>query len=339
MTQPVRTPARARRVVRAALIAASVATIGFGAMELPGAAASPNPADTQLDRARTAIRNYEFRGTVSLWWRGQHRGQAETIAVVAVDGALRVDDGRFLAEQGRTWMRTGKGWTTLWSDTRDVGAPSAARKYTVARHSGPPIVDRPTRLIVIRRHGRTVERIAFDRATGLVLGRDRFDSSGAPTMRLRFLTLTDLHPRRGAINAPDVGVNAPGTREPVPEDAPKSLTGGFVLVDARRGDDHVTQLRYNDGVFEASVFTETRPLDWDSLPAGGQEIHYGDVRARRYRTAAGTVIVWEAGNRTFTCVTGATSTDQVGIVKALSRSHDSSWDKVIRFVTSPFSWS
>ena len=315
-----------------------MATMGFGMTALPGAASSPNPADTQLDRARDAIRDYEFHGTIRIWWRDQHGGRAETMPVAAVDGGLTLAGGRLLADQGRTWMRARNRWTTLWSDPHDAGAPSITRKYTVQRRSGPTIAARPTRLLLIRHRGRLVECIAFDQATGLVLGRDRFDSSGAPAMRMQFVTLMELHPRRGALDPPPVPANAPGTRERVPDDAAKSLPGGFVLVDARRVDGGATQLRYSDGVFEASVFTETGPLDWDSLPAGGREVQYGAARTRQYQNAAGTVMVWEAGHRSFTCVTDATRADRMGIVEALSRSRDSRWTDVVRFVTSPFSW-
>lgn len=331
-----RTPRRATRV---AAVVTGIATLSVGSAALAGAASSPNPAETQMDRARAAIQDYEFRGTIRIWWRDGHGGGTATMPVVAVDGGLKVDDGRLLADDGRTWMRAGKGWTTLWSDPRDPRAPSVARKYTVRRRSGPVIVARPTRLLVFRRNGRAVERIAFDQATGLVLSRDRFDSSGAPTMRMKFLTLTNVRTRHGALDTPPVESNAPGARDSVPDDTPKSLVGGFVLVDARRGEGDATQLRYSDGLFEASVFTEPGPLDWDALPPGGRDVHYGTVRARRYQNAAGTVVVWEAGGATFTGVTDATSEDQAGIVESLSRSHDSNWTNVVRFVTSPFSWS
>ncbi|MEP6624336.1 MAG: hypothetical protein ABJC79_07820, partial [Acidimicrobiia bacterium] len=180
---------------------------------------------------------------------------------------------------------------------------------------------------------------AFDRETGLVLGRDRFDNSGAPTMRMQFVVLTGLHPRRRALNPPPVDPNGPGAREAVPGNAVKRLTGGFVLVDARRVDRTATQLRYSDGVFEASVFTEHAPIDWGALPAGGRDVHVGAMRVRQYQSAAGTVMTWEADGHTFTCVTDATTADQSGIVTALSRADDSGWTQVVRFVTVPFSWS
>ncbi len=330
---------RAGRATGALCLAATALTIGFAVTAPNGAATDANPTDAQFDRARAAVHDYEFRGTVRIWWQDHGRGRHATIGVMATDGGLQVDGGRVLADGGRAWLRAGNGWTTLWSDPHDVGAPSVAKKYTVARHPGPAIVDRPTRILDIRRDHRTVERVAFDRETGLLLGRDRFDSSGAPTMRMRFVALTGLEPRHGSLHPPAVTANAPGTREAIPEDAVKNLAGGFVLVDARRVDGDATQLRYSDGVFEVSVFTEDAPLDWGALPAGGRDVHVGDVRVRQYLNAAGTVLTWEANDHTFTCVTDATTTDQTGIVTALSRANDSGWTQVVRFVTVPFSWS
>ncbi len=330
---------RSGRITAALCFAATVLTLGFAINAPSGGATDANPADTQFDQARAAVHDYEFRGTVRIWWHDHDTDRQATVGVVAADGGLRIDGGRVLADRGRAWLRAGKGWTTLWSDPHDVGAPSVAKKYTVVRRSGPTIVDRPTRLLDIRRDHRTVERIAFDRDTGLVLGRDRFDVSGAPTMRMQFVALTGLHPRQGALDTPAVTPNAPGTRAAVPDDAVKTLDGGFLLVDARRVDDNSTQLRYSDGVFEASVFTEDAPLDWGALPVGGRDVHVGDVRVRQYQSAAGTVLTWQAADHTFTCVTDATTVDQAGIVTALSRAHDSAWTQVVRFVTVPFSWS
>ena len=100
-----------------------------------------------------------------------------------------------------------------------------------------------------------------------------------------------------------------------------------------------TQLRYSDGVAEASVFTQRGTIDWGALPVGGRDVRYGNVRARRYRTPAATVIVWQSGPRTLTCVTDATTADQAGIVEDLTREDDDGWTGVVRFVTGPFSWS
>ena len=306
---------------------------------VPGRAADRNPADELLDGARRAVLDYEFQGTVRIWWRDGTGGHDSTIAVTAINGGLQVAGGRVLQHDGRAWMRSKQQWTTLWADSRDVRAPSVGSKYQVSRRPGPMVVNRPTRLLDIRRHGREVERISFDRRTGLVLRRDRFDSSGRASLRMQFVTLTDVRPRHGQLKAPNIDPDAPGRRGDIPSDAARALPGGFVLVDARVMEHEATQLRYSDGVFEASVFTQPGTVDWGGLPRGGSEVRYGSVRVRRYRTPSGTVMVWQSGARTLTCVTDATSTDQLGIVVGFNRDDDAGWTKVVRFVTGPFSWT
>lgn len=306
---------------------------------VPVAAAERNPADRQFDRAREAVRDYEFRGSVRIWWRDGTGGHDTTVGVVAQHGALKVADGQVLQDRGRAWMRTDRRWITLWGDSRDVRAPSVSPKYEVSSGPGPETVDRPTRLLTVRHEGHPVEVVAFDRETGLVLRRDRFDRSGTPNLRMQFVALTDPQPREGANVAPGVAPGAPGTLRAGPGDARRSLTGGFALVDAREMPDQATQLRYSDGVFEASVFTQAGPIDWERLPAGGRDVSYGSVPARRYRTPAGTVIVWQSGDRTMTCVTDATAADQAGIVADLSRDRDDGWSTVVQFVTGPFHWT
>ncbi len=181
---------------------------------IPGAitsAAYPaNPADRALDRARDAIHDYEFRGTVELAWhdpRGRHR---ETLPVVAIDGGLRVADGRVLQHNGRSWLRSEQRWTTLWSGGREPAAPAIGSKYDVVRRRGPRIVGRPTDAVVIRHDRRVVERMAVDRETGLMLRRERFDDSGAPTNRMEFVALEGMHRRRGMLDAPRGREQCPG---------------------------------------------------------------------------------------------------------------------------------
>ena len=110
-------------------------------------------------------------------------------------------------------------------------------------------------------------------------------------------------------------------------------------METRRIDAHEEQLRYSDGVFDASIFTRNGPVDWESLPSGGHDVRIGSVDARRYVTAAGTVIVWQAGEQTLTCVTDAPRRDQSEIIASLNGGGDSGWTDVVRFVISPFRWT
>ena len=328
-------------------------TITFGAVVLAASsfiavplaagrsqAAVRNPADALLDRARDAIQRYEFQATVRLWWRDDAGPHAEIVDVVSVDGWLRLADGRLLEDGGRSWMWANQRWTTLWSDAGDPHAPALTRKYSVLTHSGPRIVGRPTRELVIRRHGQVVERIAIDRALGLVVRSDRLDSAGALMSRAEFVGLSDVHPRRDDLNLSDADANAAsGSAKGTARSSGdrRTLGDGFVLVGTQQLQNE-TQGRYSDGVFEVSVFTRTGELDWNALPDGGRNVRYGSVRARRYRTASGTVIVWQTRGRVLTCVTDATAADQVSIVEDLARDDESTWTGVVRFVTSPFQW-
>ena len=314
------------------LVAATLAMVG-GA--LPSRAAERNPADKLLDRASEAIRLHEFRATVRVWWRDAAGPHVEAVEIEAVDGGLRLADGRLVEASGRTWLRSEHRWTTLWADTDEPAAPAVAEKYQVSRRRGPAIVGRPTEVLVITRDRRVVEQIAFDRTLGLVLRRDRFDHRGSLSWRVEFVALSDVRDRVGKLAVPAITPDAP---KRVRATSSRSVGSGFALVETRRMEDAGDQLRYSDGVFELSVFIRTGEMDWAGLPRGGRAVRYGTVRARRYRTAAGTVVVWQSRGRTMTFVTDAAARDLAAIVEDLDREDESSWTEAVRFVTAPFRW-
>ena len=318
-----------------AMVALVVASSG-----VPSGAERSNPADDLLDRAGEAIRRHEFQATVRVWWRDASGPHSVDVSVTAVDGGLRLADGRLVAAAGRAWMRgSDQQWTTLWADTRDPRSPSVGAKYSVRTSSGPTIVGRRTRVLVIRKGRTIVERLAFDRSVGLVLLRERFDRDGSLSSRVEFVELSKVRDRHGELAVPKVGVPTSERMQTAKADAPQVLGDGFVLVQARRMSQGQTQYRYSDGIFELSVFSQPGEIDWSALPEGGSPRRYGSVHTRRYRTAAGTVIVWQSQKRTLTCVTDAPTSDEFGIVQDLSRDNDSSWTGVVRFVTAPFSWN
>lgn len=323
---------------RAAALTVLVAALALLApVRVPRAGADPNPADAMLDRARTAIADHEFSAEVAVRWSDGHRERHATVGVVAVDGTLRVDDGAVVARGGRAWMRTDRQWSTLWADARDPREPSIAAKYAVVTRRGPEVVGRRTRELRLSHDGRMVERIVADRATGLILVRERFDD-GRRVWSMRFTTLRDLRPRWGTAEIPAVGPGAPRTGRRT-HDEPRRVGRGFVLVDVHRLVDGETQLRYSDGLFSASVFREPGDLDWRGLPGGGEDRRFGSVRTRRYATSAGWVIVWESDGRSFACVTDAPTAEQAAIVTDLAPDDEPGWSTFVRFVTGPFSWS
>ncbi len=328
------------RRARAHLVLITVAVLAIFVPGGPARAFERNPADRVFDRARQAVRAYEFSGSVRIWWRGASGGHETTVSVDARHGALEVGGGRVVHQRGRVWMRSDRRWITLWGEPGDIASPSVSPKYNVSSESGPEIVQRATDRLSVRRRGQTVEIVDFDRETGVVLRRNVFDSAGASDLRMEFVSLNGLRRREG----PDrvaVGTAGPdlGTRSEVPSAAVRSLGQGFRLIEARSMANQETQLRYSDGVFEASVFSQPGATDWNRLPKGGGDVRYGTVRARRYRTLAGTVLVWQVGDRTLTCVTDATASDQVAMIGTLSRENDGPWTALVRFVNSPFHWS
>jgi hypothetical protein len=322
------------RRVRAAVLACGLASGLLLGVVAAGHAASQNPVDDLLDRARAALEQHEFSGTVRVtWWDGSGAHRRD-VPVVAEDGALKVAGGELIGDDGRTWMRTGATWTTLWSRPSDARAPGLGTKYSAATVSGPTVDGRGTRMLVLRRDGVIAETVVVDTATGIVLRRELFDS-GRPTLRTEFVSITGIGPRSGSFSPPVVGKDAP--RPASDAGAPRRIAGGYALVGAQevKGD---RQLQYSDGVFDASVFSDDGELDWSALPAGGRDARLGDVKVRAYRTAEGSVLAWQANGRTWTCITNAPRLDRAAIVAALSRSEDDTWSQVSRFLTAPFRW-
>ena len=321
------------------------AVIGIGVLTVlvPGGlarASEPSPADRLFDRARYAVHAFEFTGSVRIWWRDARGGHATTVAVAARRGGLDVDGGRIVHDDGRAWMQSRGHWITLWGDTADVASPSVAAKYDVTQKAGPVILRRRTDRLSVHRRGRPVEVVDFDHRTGVVLARNRFDGTGRSDLRMEFVSLDGPRRRHGPDRRPLQRADSDeGTRPTVSASAPRSLGQGFQLVGARSMVGHVTQMRYSDGVFEASVFARAGATDWKGLPEGGQDVRYGNVRARRYRTPVGTVLVWQVGAQTLTCVTDAIGSDQAVMIRNLSGEHNGFWTGLVRFVNGPFHWN
>ena len=321
----------------------AVIVIGVLTILVPGGlarASEPNPADRLFDRARHAVHVFEFSGSVRIWWRDARGGHEATVAVAARRGGLDVDGGRIVHDDGRAWMRSGGHWITLWGEPGDVASPSIGAKYDVTAGAGPAILRRATDRLSVRRGGQPVEIVDFDHTTGVVLARNRFDSNGRSDLRMEFVSLDGPRRRHGPDRRPIRPAAADvGTGRKVHSSALRSLGQGFRLVEARSMAGQGTQMRYSDGVFEASVFTQPGATDWKGLPEGGKDVSYGNVRARRYRTPVGTVLVWQLGRRTLTCVTDAAESDQAVMIRNLSREPAGFWTGFVRFVNGPFHWT
>jgi hypothetical protein len=316
----------------------AVALLGALAVVWAGsglAAASRNPADELLDRAREGVRRYEFTGAVRLRWDDAGVRRTRVVEVTAADGALRLAHGRVRLADGRSWIKEGHEWQSVAATAHDVPAPAIAGKYRVVVRTGPPVLDRVTRELTVRHQGVVVERVTFDDELGIVLARTRYHPSGRVRSSMRFVSLTDVRPSSGRTTVP------PGRGRAIAlgrDAGPHAVGDGYRLVDARRLPGGDVQLRYSDGIFDASVFEHDEELDWDRLPRGGTRVRAGDERVRRYDTAAGAVLVWESDGRSVTCVTDAPTADWKAIVTDLGDDDEGGWVGAVRFVTAPFRW-
>jgi hypothetical protein len=87
------------------------------------------------------------------------------------------------------------------------------------------------------------------------------------------------------------------------------------------------------------VFETTGELAWDELPPGGRSTTLAGTRARVYPTAAGSAVVWEQNDVTYTCVTDGSMDEVVGVAADFSRwDEPSTLENLGRYVTGPFSW-
>jgi hypothetical protein len=146
----------------------------------------------------------------------------------------------------------------------------------------------------------------------------------------------------GDVPTPSAGAgrDAPRALQHVPDDlsAPKNVGHGFELAGVYSQPDGSVQLYYSDGVFGLSVFERAGDLVRGSLPAGGSTEQLGDIRARVYRTGAGTALVWGNDDVTYTCVTDAPMSEVRAVAADLSPSSSGPLEDMGRFVTAPFSW-
>jgi hypothetical protein len=313
-------------------------TAVFVAAGLPGHAADASPADSMLARARDAVATHEFTAEVRIAWRTDDGLHRTDVPVRAVDGGLRIARGALVADDGRAWLHTERHWETLWASGREPDTPSVGVKYRVRIDpTGPTIAGRPTRSLTIRHDHRVVERYDFDREHGLVLRRVRLDDDGRVAASMTFVQLGPVQDAHGTMRTPSVTDGASRVMAGAPASAPRRIGDGFVLTGAQRVGAE-TQLLYSDGVFTASLFSRDGVLDPDALPAEGTDLTVDGMQVRRYRTAGGTVLTWEAQDHSYTCITDAPDSEQRSMLATLRGGADSAWVRAVRFVTSPFSW-
>lgn len=306
-------------------------------------------ATTLLKRSRQAAAGNEFRGTMVVAWREGGELRSRHVAVRVIDGVLHMGDNRVVSAGSRRLLKTSSGWRLLWSGSSKVKTPDPTRKYRFRVMNETLVAGRTAIPVVIVREGErnARERLYFDQASGLLLRRDQLDENGKVIRRVAFTEISAPERATGADagDLPDASHKAanrgPWALHEVPDDlsAPKRIGDGFVLLGVYGQPGGSTQLYYSDGVIGLSVFETAGDLAWDELPAGGWWTTLEGSRARVYPTAAGTAVVWEHHDVTYTCVTDGPMDEVKEIASDFARWDESSTlEDVGRYVTGPFNW-
>lgn len=266
------------------------------ALAVTGLAAPPSRAggDAEvLRRAQAASASVAFVGTVVVRWVDGGGGiHTEPMPVQGRGNELEL--GLDLDQPSLTW-------TGGVSTTRQ--APDPTEKYAVHADPGPLILERPTTRVLLEADGRLTEEADVDDASGLLLRRQVYDSSGSTIRVVEFTSLADLQsvspggviPVRQPREVPKL------TEVPQPFEAPDGLAGGYTRLGAyRRGP--AVQVLYGDGVRTLSVFSQLGEADPSALPAGGEALPVGGTVGRRWTWAGGQVVTWSEQGTTTTVV-------------------------------------
>lgn len=337
-----RRPTPARHAAAALVLALTV--VALGAQD--GRAAGD--ADDLLARAATAASAVEFDGVVDVAWREGATVHHETVSVRSRAGHVQfgsVDaaSGRVMSDTAERLVRdTGADWRLVWAAGDSLASPpSPSEKYELVTGDGPVVAGRTTTLVTASASGRTVERLAVDTETGVVLRREQLDRRGAVTRAVSFTSITVYGGVTRVTGPPPARSATPSALAsvPAPYRAPEHAGDGFELVGRFRHDDGTVQLFYSDGLVGLSVFEMPGTLDWDALPGGGRRVEVDGHRARAWSTAVGEVLVWDADGVVYTCVSDVPDGDLDGVLAALgARDRRSFLASVADALLGPFRW-
>ena len=296
-----------------------VVLLATGHVTSAGAVATENP----LDRARQAAETASFVGILQVWWLDGGTEHSERLTVQSSDGAVVVRGGNQVMAApgtGRLLQHEEGGWDLLWSPRLGLAErPDVGLKYRTADQPGPQVADRPTRAVDVEEDGLLRERLYLDEESSLVLKREQFDRTGAVTRRVTFDTLV-LDPATPP-PPPPVKPSDQAPESLAPDRlgtglAPDQLADGYRRLGVYRRSG-VVQVLYSDGMYDLSVFEQPGRLDRSSLGAGASPVSVGDAAGWRYTWPGGHVVLWQAGGRVYTVVSGAPLDQIVGAASSL----------------------
>ncbi|MDQ1396623.1 MAG: hypothetical protein QOG64_1882 [Acidimicrobiaceae bacterium] len=311
-------------------LAVLVVAMAFLAVSSPSQAEDQSP----LERARYAADTLTFTGVVEVGWADQTgTWRSTTVQVRGGDGVLRMDGqdpARLAATSDARWLFRKGEWDLVATPDRLGSVPPMAKKYSFVDGGSMGIAGRATHEVELRTDGVVSERLYFDDATGLLLGRTQVDRAGhavrtvwfkeidvgdVPIAPARPTSSTDTRPQKAQ-------------RASAPYQAPPQLEGGYARVQILRRKSAL-QVVYSDGVHNLSVFEQPGRLDRAALPPGGQEVAVGPAKGLRFVWAGGQVVLWQAGSAAYTVVGDGGSDDVLSAARSVPAGRSlSTWQQV-----------
>jgi hypothetical protein len=322
----------------AAVVVAAAAAVGATSMAV-AAGDSPSggspTAPTVLEDAQRRAGDVAYRGVALVQWI-DGSGVHKSLVSVRSSGhdTETIGEGRRVVQHGATRLVwSGGSWTSLGPAGPAAAAPPVAAKYDLRTATGPLIAGRHTVLVEAFGPGEVLEhRVALDRRTGVVLGRDWLDG-GVVVRTFRFVVFDRAPAGTVPVTAPvNVAPTAAGPRVvsalPEPYTEPEQAGRGFRLVRRVAHSGGLVQLEYADGLSSVSVFQQPGRLRWSRLPAGGADLALDGVRARAYRVPLGTALVWERNGIVYTAVGDASDAEMRALAADVDDHHRSTLRRI-----------
>ena len=316
-----------KAVVAGALVVAAVLAA------MPASMADNGPAADPIARAREAAETVTYSGQLQVRWV-DHAGVTHSteLPVEGGDGVMRVGDGGSLlaATSQQRWLFRHGEWD-LVSPSTLASAPPAERKYQVTTVPAAEVAGRPTTAVILATNGRIRERLYLDAETGLLLRREQLDANGDLVRTVEFESISlaaDTPPAKPAASVDRRPASI--SSAPAPYKAPSQLAGGYQRTAVLRRNGAV-QVVYSDGVHTLSVFEQRGRLDRKSLPDGAQTVAVGSAQGVRMSWAGGEVVLWDAGQSTFTAVGDGDGNDVLTAARSMPHpGHLTTWQRMRR---------
>jgi hypothetical protein len=245
--------------------------------------------DDPFHEARQAAERLSFTAVALVRWvdgAGEHEA---TVRIDAHRGHVRIEGPREVVAHAEAWSR-------LWSGAEP---PPVELKYDLLRGPEQAVAGRLAGFVDVWADDDLRERVALDRATGLVLHREQLDEDGLP---VRVVTVQELRlrsPGQGREPAPRAAEVARPVRPaglPRLFRTPQALAGGYRQLAAYRDGSRI-HVVYSDGLHGISVFAQP-----GRLPDGGRPVRLGRTTGRWFAWPGGEAVAWQARGVVYTLV-------------------------------------